>query len=47
MIIPLLSDPFGFGWNLFGGPDWPIVEAAKTKFDPKNVLTPGHGMFPS
>jgi hypothetical protein len=20
---------------------------AKTKFDPKNVLTPGHGMFPS
>ena len=22
------------------------VQAAKAKFDPKNVLTPGHGMFP-
>ena len=24
----------------------PTVQAAKTKFDPKNVLTPGHAMFP-
>jgi hypothetical protein len=23
-----------------------VRKAAKQKFDPKNVLTPGHGMFP-
>jgi cytokinin dehydrogenase len=34
-------------WKRHYGPAWQIVEAAKTKFDPKNVLTPGHGMFPS
>jgi FAD/FMN-containing dehydrogenase len=28
------------------GPAWQTVQAAKTKFDPKNVLTPVHGMFP-
>jgi cytokinin dehydrogenase len=33
-------------WKRHYGPAWQIVEAAKTKFDPKNVLTPGHGMFP-
>jgi cytokinin dehydrogenase len=33
-------------WKRHYGPAWQIVQAAKTKFDPKNVLTPGHGMFP-
>jgi cytokinin dehydrogenase len=33
-------------WKRHYGPAWQMVEAAKTKFDPKNVLTPGHGMFP-
>jgi len=34
-------------WKRHYGPAWQIVQAAKAKFDPKNVLTPGHGMFPS
>ena len=34
-------------WKRHYGPAWQIVQAAKTKFDPKNVLTPGHAMFPS
>ena len=34
-------------WKRHYGPAWQTVQAAKTKFDPKNVLTPGHGMFPS
>jgi cytokinin dehydrogenase len=34
-------------WKRHYGPAWQIVQAAKSKFDPKNVLTPGHGMFPS
>jgi cytokinin dehydrogenase len=33
-------------WRRHYGPAWQTVQAAKTKFDPKNVLTPGHGMFP-
>jgi len=33
-------------WKQHYGSVWPTVEAAKAKFDPKNVLTPGHGMFP-
>jgi Cytokinin dehydrogenase 1, FAD and cytokinin binding. len=33
-------------WKRHYGPAWQTVQAAKTKFDPKNVLTPGHGMFP-
>src|SRR6516164_6206925 len=33
-------------WKRHYGPAWQIVQTAKTKFDPKNVLTPGHGMFP-
>jgi FAD/FMN-containing dehydrogenase len=33
-------------WKRHYGPAWQNVQAAKTKFDPKNVLTPGHGMFP-
>jgi cytokinin dehydrogenase len=32
-------------WKRHYGPAWQTVQAAKTKFDPKNVLTPGHGMF--
>ena len=34
-------------WKQHYGSVWQTVEAAKAKFDPKNVLTPGHGMFPS
>ncbi len=34
-------------WMRHYGPVWPSVQAAKTKYDPKNVLTPGHGMFPT
>jgi cytokinin dehydrogenase len=33
-------------WKLHYGPAWQTVQAAKSKYDPKNVLTPGHGMFP-
>jgi len=33
-------------WKRHYGSVWQTVEAAKMKFDPKNVLTPGHGMFP-
>ena len=33
-------------WKQHYGSVWPTLEAAKVKFDPKNVLTPGHGMFP-
>ena len=33
-------------WKRHYGPTWQTVQAAKTKFDPKNVLTPGHAMFP-
>ena len=34
-------------WMRHYGPVWPSVQAAKQKYDPKNVLTPGHGMFPA
>jgi cytokinin dehydrogenase len=34
-------------WMRHYGPVWPRVHAAKKKYDPKNVLTPGHGMFPT
>src|SRR3954470_19621133 len=34
-------------WVRHYGPSWPMLEAAKKKYDPKNVLTPGHGMFPA
>ena len=33
-------------WKQHYGSVWQTVQAAKAKFDPKNVLTPGHGMFP-
>jgi FAD/FMN-containing dehydrogenase len=33
-------------WIRHYGPVWPFVRAAKARFDPNNVLTPGHGMFP-
>jgi cytokinin dehydrogenase len=34
-------------WIRHYGSVWPNLQAAKTKYDPKNVLTPGHGMFPA
>jgi cytokinin dehydrogenase len=33
-------------WKQHYGSVWQTVEAAKAKFDPNKVLTPGHGMFP-
>jgi cytokinin dehydrogenase len=33
-------------WIQHYGPVWKSVQAAKARFDPKNVLAPGHGMFP-
>jgi cytokinin dehydrogenase len=41
--VPMSQDD----WKRHYGPAWQTVQAAKTKFDPKNVLTPGNGMFPS
>jgi cytokinin dehydrogenase len=32
-------------WMRHYGPAWQSIQAAKMRFDPKNVLTPGHGMF--
>lgn len=34
-------------WIRHYGSVWPNLQAAKMKYDPKNVLTPGHGMFPA
>jgi cytokinin dehydrogenase len=34
-------------WVRHYGPVWPMIETAKKNYDPKNVLTPGHGMFPA
>jgi FAD/FMN-containing dehydrogenase len=33
-------------WIQHYGPVWESVQAAKKRFDPNNVLAPGHGMFP-
>ncbi len=32
-------------WQLHYGPVWPLVVAAKNKYDPDRVLTPGQGIF--
>ena len=34
-------------WIQHYGPVWESFRAAKNRFDPNNVLTPGQGMFPS
>jgi cytokinin dehydrogenase len=34
-------------WIQHYGPVWESFRAAKNRFDPNNVLTPGEGMFPS
>jgi cytokinin dehydrogenase len=34
-------------WARHYGPAWSMVQAAKAKYDPEKVLTPGHGMFPA
>jgi FAD/FMN-containing dehydrogenase len=34
-------------WIKHYGPTWESFRAAKQRFDPNNVLTPGQGMFPS
>jgi len=33
-------------WIRHYGPAWEPLRAAKQRYDPKNVLTPGHAMFP-
>jgi hypothetical protein len=33
-------------WNYLATAQSHTVAAAKAKFDPKNALTPGYGMFP-
>jgi hypothetical protein len=33
-------------WIRHYGPAWEPFRAAKQRYDPKNVLTPGHNMFP-
>ncbi|HVY27825.1 MAG TPA: FAD-binding protein [Polyangiaceae bacterium] len=33
-------------WQQHYGSEWPGLVAAKAKFDPKNILTPGPGIFP-
>jgi FAD/FMN-containing dehydrogenase len=34
-------------WIQQFGPAWKAFSAAKRRFDPNNVLTPGPGIFPS
>jgi len=34
-------------WARHYGPVWSMVQSAKRKYDPKNVLTPGYDMFPA
>ncbi|HEU4579244.1 MAG TPA: FAD-binding protein [Polyangiaceae bacterium] len=33
-------------WRRHFGPEWPALAAAKARFDPARVLTPGQGIFP-
>ncbi|HEU4328576.1 MAG TPA: FAD-binding protein [Roseiflexaceae bacterium] len=33
-------------WQHHFGAAWPAMVAAKQRYDPSNVLTPGHGIFP-
>lgn len=32
-------------WRAHYGPDWPAFAKAKQRYDPRRVLTPGHGIF--
>jgi FAD/FMN-containing dehydrogenase len=32
-------------WQEHYGPDWPAFAAAKSRYDPRHVLTPGQGIF--
>jgi cytokinin dehydrogenase len=34
-------------WRDHYGPDWPAFAAAKARYDPRRVLTPGQGIFTS
>jgi len=34
-------------WSRHYGPVWSMVQSAKRRYDPKNVLTPGYDMFPA
>jgi cytokinin dehydrogenase len=34
-------------WRDHYGPDWPAFAATKARYDPRHVLTPGQGIFPT
>lgn len=34
-------------WRTHFGPMWPTLADAKARFDPGNLLAPGHGIFPA
>lgn len=34
-------------WQEHYGPQWPLISAAKETYDPRHILTPGQGMFPT
>jgi FAD/FMN-containing dehydrogenase len=33
-------------WRAQFGPEWPFLSAARSRFDPHGILTPGQGIFP-
>jgi cytokinin dehydrogenase len=43
---PISSIPFSQAdWIQHFGADWPLFLLQKARFDGRNVLTPGHGIF--
>lgn len=34
-------------WRAHFGPDWPVLAAARQRYDPRGILTPGQGIFPA
>ncbi len=44
---PIGSIPFApADWRAHYGPEWPFFAAARRRFDPRGILTPGQGIFP-
>jgi hypothetical protein len=44
---PVGSIPTTAGdWRRHFGPQWPFLEAARRRYDPRGILTPGQGIFP-
>jgi cytokinin dehydrogenase len=45
-LYPIGSVPFtAQDWRTHYGDKWPAFRAAKRRYDPGNILTPGHGIF--